>query len=213
MNKILLATTISAAALMTAGCMTTDSDMSSDDGMSTSANSTTTTGTRSAMKTAPMVSKVGGADMFSNRNIIENAVNSPIHTTLVAAVKQAGLVETLSGPGPFTVFAPTDEAFTAVPAATLTALMQPAAKAQLAGILTYHVVPGRVTGADIMAKIKANNGTATYPTASGGTLTFTMGPNGNIEIIGNNGSKAYITQADVMQSNGVIHVVNGVLLP
>lgn len=155
---------------------------------------------------------VGGAEMFPTRNIVENAVNSPIHTTLVAAVKQAGLVETLSGPGPFTVFAPTDDAFGKVPPATVQSLMQPANKAALTKVLTYHVVPGRVTAADLMQRIRAGGGRATINTVEGEPLTFTMSGN-RVMLAGMAGSSAYVTQADVMQSNGVIHVVDGVLLP
>ncbi len=191
----------------------TSTDMNADASV-VGTNASTSASTRMSTSTRPMVamSSVGGAEMFGNRNIIQNAVNSPIHTTLVAAVKQADLVETLSGPGPFTVFAPTDEAFGLIPADTVNALMMPAAKAQLANLLTYHVVPGRITAKDIMAKAKANAGVATYATVQGGTLRFVPQANGTILIEGNRG-KAYVTQADVMQSNGVIHVINGILLP
>ncbi len=172
-----------------------------DDGMSTtagvSANSTV---------------MVGGAAMYPTRNIIQNAVNSNVHTTLVAAVKAAGLVDTLSGPGPFTVFAPTNSAFDALPAGTVDSLLMPANKAKLQKVLTYHVVPGRITAADIAAKIRAGGGTATYTTVEGEPLTFRM--NGSaIVATGVGGGTATVTQADVMQSNGVIHVVNGVVLP
>ena len=189
--------TTAVLALATAGCQS----MSGSDSMPMASASS-----------SAKVSMVGGAEMYPTKNIIENAVNSPIHTTLVAAVKQAGLVDTLSGPGPFTVFAPTDDAFSKVPAASLSSLMEPANKAALTKVLTYHVVPGRITAADLMAKIKAGGGTATYTTVEGEPLTFTMA-NGSVMIAGMGGSSAYVTQADVMQSNGVIHVVNGVLLP
>ena len=172
-----------------------------DDGMSTTAgvNADTTV-------------MVGGAAMYPTRNIIQNAVNSNVHTTLVAAVKQAGLVDTLSGPGPFTVFAPTNSAFDALPAGTVDSLMMPSNKAKLQKVLTYHVVPGRITAADIAAKIRAGGGTATYTTVEGEPLTFRM--NGNaIVATGVGGGTATVTQADVVQSNGVIHVVNGVVLP
>jgi len=172
-----------------------------DDGMSTTASA-------SANSTV----MVGGAAMYPTRNIIQNAVNSNEHTTLVAAVKAAGLVDTLSGPGPFTVFAPTNAAFDALPAGTVDNLLMPSNKAKLQKVLTYHVVPGRITAADIAAKIRAGGGTATYTTVEGEPLTFRM--NGNeIVATGVGGGTATVTQPDVMQSNGVIHVVNGVVLP
>ena len=158
------------------------------------------------------ISYVSGAAMYPTQNIIENAVNSPIHTTLVAAVKQAQLVDTLSGPGPFTVFAPTDQAFSVVPEATVNSLMVDSNRAALQKVLTYHVVPGRITAADLVAMISAGNGTAMVKTVEGEDLTFRM-QGGNVMIMGKGGSAATVTQADVMQSNGVIHVVNGVLLP
>jgi uncharacterized surface protein with fasciclin (FAS1) repeats len=155
---------------------------------------------------------VGGAPMYANKNIIQNAVNSKDHTTLVAAVKAAGLVETLSGPGPFTVFAPTNAAFAKLPAGTVDTLVKPENKAMLTSILTYHVVPGRITAADIAKKAAANKGTATYATVNGGTLSFMkMGKGwGVMDAKGNHGM---ITTANVMQSNGVIHVVDTVLMP
>ena len=158
------------------------------------------------------VAYIDGAAMYSTQNIVQNASNSPIHTTLVAAVKQAQLVDTLSGPGPFTVFAPTDDAFSRVPAATRNSLMMDQNRAMLQSVLTYHVVPGRVTAADLMQRINAGGGTAMVTTVQGEQLTFHM-RDGNVMIMGKNGSSAYVTQADVMQSNGVIHVVNGVLTP
>lgn len=161
---------------------------------------------------AAQTSMVGGAEMFPDKTIVDNAVNSPIHTTLVAAVKQAGLVDTLSGAGPFTVFAPTDTAFAALPAGTVDGLMKPAGKATLSKVLTYHVVPGRLTAADLAAKINAGGGKATLTTVEGEPLTLTSDGT-TITITGMGGSKATVSQADVMQSNGVIHVVDGVLLP
>lgn len=158
------------------------------------------------------VSTVGGAEMFASRNIIENAVNSPIHTTLVSAVKQAQLVDTLSGPGPFTVFAPTDEAFGKVPQSMLNSVMMDENRAMLQGVLTYHVVPGRVTAADLMSRIRAGNGRTMITTVNGDQLTFMM-MNGMVHLMGKNGTMANVTQADVMQSNGIIHVIDGVLLP
>lgn len=187
-----------AGALAMTGCTTADG-MSGGDTMS------------SASSTAD-VSYVGGAAMYPNRNIVQNAQASPIHTTLVKAVVAADLATTLSGPGPFTVFAPTDEAFGKVPSATVNSLMQPAMKSTLAKVLTYHVVPGRITAADIAARIRAGNGTATYTTVAGEALTFSM-MGDRVMLRGMGGSMAHVTQADVMQSNGVIHVVDGVVLP
>ncbi|MEH3085370.1 MAG: fasciclin domain-containing protein [Xylophilus ampelinus] len=155
---------------------------------------------------------VGGAPMYPTRDIVDNAVNSRDHTTLVAAVKAAGLVDTLKGPGPFTVFAPTNAAFAALPAGTVDGLLQPAAKPMLVKVLTYHVVPGRIDAAALGRQIAAGNGRATLATASGGTLVATMrGP--DIVLTDAKGGMARVTTADVYQSNGVIHVVDKVLLP
>jgi uncharacterized surface protein with fasciclin (FAS1) repeats len=155
---------------------------------------------------------VGGAPMYPTKNIVENAVNSKDHTTLVAAVKAAGLVETLQGPGPFTVFAPTNEAFAALPAGTVETLVKPENKETLTKILTYHVVAGKMTAADLMKAIKAGNGSATLKTVSGGTLTA-MAKGKTIELKDEKGGISTVTIADVLQSNGVIHVVNKVLMP
>ena len=155
---------------------------------------------------------VGGAAMLPTKDIIDNAVNSKDHTTLVAAVKAAGLVETLKGKGPFTVFAPTNAAFSALPAGTVDTLLKPENKATLTGVLTYHVVPGRIDAKAIAAKIKAGNGTATYATVQGGTLTFkTAGE--DVTVTDAKGNTAKVTIANVYQSNGVIHVIDKVLLP
>jgi len=155
---------------------------------------------------------VGGAEMYASKNIIENAVNSKDHTTLVAAVKAAGLVDTLSGIGPFTVFAPTNEAFAKLPAGTVDTLLKPENKAQLAAILTYHVVAGRMTAADIMMAIKAGNGTATLTTVQGEPLMASMDGK-HLILTDAKGGHAMVTIANVMQSNGVIHVVDTVLMP
>ena len=155
---------------------------------------------------------VGGAPMYPSKNIVENAVNSKDHTTLVAAVKAAGLVDTLSGPGPFTVFAPTNEAFDKLPKATLESVMKPENKATLTKILTYHVVPGKMTAADLEKAIKDGNGKAKLKTVEGGTLTAEE-KGGKIELVDEKGGTSTVTIADVMQSNGVIHVVNTVLMP
>lgn len=155
---------------------------------------------------------VGGAAMYPTKNIVENAVNSKDHTTLVAAVKAAGLVETLSSAGPFTVFAPTNEAFDKLPAGTVDMLVKPENKATLTKILTYHVVAGKVSAADLMAKIKAGGGKAELNTVSGGVLTAMM-KGKKIYLVDEKGGKSWVTIADVNQSNGVIHVVNAVLMP
>jgi uncharacterized surface protein with fasciclin (FAS1) repeats len=168
----------------------------------------TTTVSAQATKTV----MVGGAPMYPTKNIVENAVNSKDHTTLVAAVKAAGLVETLSSAGPFTVFAPTNEAFNKLPAGTVETLVKPENKATLTKILTYHVVAGRMTAADLMKAIKAGGGKATLKTVQGGTLTAMM-KGKTIELKDEKGGMSTVTIADVMQSNGVIHVVNTVLMP
>lgn len=155
---------------------------------------------------------VGGAAMYPTKTIVENAMNSKDHTTLVAAVKAAGLVETLSGPGPFTVFAPTNAAFAKLPAGTVDTLVKPENKAMLTSILTYHVVPGRITAAQIAANAKAHGGTATYTTVQGGTLSFMKSGTGWM-VMDAKGNHAMITTANVMQSNGVIHVIDTVLMP
>jgi uncharacterized surface protein with fasciclin (FAS1) repeats len=155
---------------------------------------------------------VGGAAMFPAKNIVENAVNSQDHTTLVAAVKAAGLVDTLEGTGPFTVFAPTNEAFDKLPAGTVDTLLKPENKDQLAKILTYHVVAGKVTSKELVKMIKAGHGKASLKTVSGGTLTATI-YGGKVMLTDEKGGMATVTIADVYQSNGVIHVVDTVLLP
>jgi uncharacterized surface protein with fasciclin (FAS1) repeats len=155
---------------------------------------------------------VGGAPMYPSKNIVENAVNSKDHTTLVAAVKAAGLVETLQGKGPFTVFAPTNAAFTKLPSGTVDTLLKPENKSQLTGVLTYHVVAGKMTAQDLVAKVKAGGGKTTLTTVQGAMLTVT--PSGNsLTITDQKGGKSMVTIADVMQSNGVIHVVDSVLIP
>lgn len=188
-SNILKAVPISAA-LMLGGCMTT-SPMAADVGA---------------------ISYVAGAAMYPTKNIIENAVNSPDHTTLVAAVKAAGLVDTLSGAGPFTVFAPTNAAFAKLPAGTVDTLLRPENKATLQSVLTYHVVPGRVTASDLMAMIRAGGGEARLTTVQGGVLTARMAGTG-IVLVDAKGGISNITQSNVMQSNGVIHVIDRVLLP
>jgi len=161
---------------------------------------------------AATVPTVGGAPMYPNRNIVENASQSAEHKTLVAAVTAAGLGETLSGPGPFTVFAPTDAAFGKLPDGTVETLTRPAQKQQLTGILTYHVVPGRVTAAELTRQIEAGGGTATLTTVNGAKLTA-RAAGGGVQLTDAAGGASMVTQADVLQSNGVIHVVDTVLMP
>lgn len=155
---------------------------------------------------------VGGAAMYPARTIVENAVNSRDHTTLVAAVKAADLVATLSGPGPFTVFAPTNAAFAKLPSGTVETLLRPENKAALQSVLTYHVVAGRVGAADLVHMIKAGGGKATLRTVQGGTLTARM-MGGKVVLTDAKGGQATVTQADVFQKNGVIHVTDSVSLP
>ena len=155
---------------------------------------------------------VGGAAMYPSKDIVANAMNSKDHTTLVAAVKAAGLVGTLQGTGPFTVFAPTNAAFGKLPAGTVDTLLKPENKGTLTTVLTYHVVPGRMDAAALMAAIAAGGGRATLKTASGGTLTATMSGS-NVMVTDAKGTSAMVTIANVYQSNGVIHVVDKVLLP
>lgn len=171
----------------------------------------------SASSNAQMAKKektimVGGAAMYPSKNIVENAVNSKDHTTLVAAVKAAGLVETLQSAGPFTVFAPTDAAFNLLPAGTVETLVKPENKEMLTGILTYHVVPGRVSSQDLAKWVKSGNGTYEMTTVQGGKL-WVVSKDGKLWLKDEKGSMTGISIADVHQSNGVIHVVDGVLLP
>ena len=193
-NKFRVSAAMLAMALSLSACTTMNDDM-----MATSA-------------TAGGTVMVGGAAMYPNRNIVENAVNSRDHTTLVAAVKAAGLVDTLSGTGPFTVFAPTNAAFAKLPAGTVDTLLQPANKSMLQSVLTYHVVSGRLTAADLMARIKAGNGRARLTTVQGGTLSASMMGN-KIMLTDAKGGMSHVTLGNVMQSNGVIHVTDGVSIP
>ena len=193
-NNFRVSAAMLAMALSLSACTTMNDDM-----MATSASAGETV-------------MVGGAAMYPNRNIVENAVNSRDHTTLVAAVKAAGLVDTLSGAGPFTGFAPTNAAFAKLPAGTVDTLLQPANKSMLQSVLTYHVVPGRLTAADLMARIKAGNGQARLTTVQGGTLTASMMGN-KIMLTDAKGGMSHVTQGNVMQSNGVIHVTDGVSSP
>ena len=155
---------------------------------------------------------VGGAAMMADKDIIDNAVNSADHTTLVAAVQAAGLVETLKGAGPFTVFAPVNAAFEALPAGTVDTLLMPENKDQLVGVLTYHVIAGKIAAADLVKAIQDAGGTYTAATVQGGELSFMLDGD-MVKITDGAGGVATVTIADVMQSNGVIHVIDKVLLP
>jgi uncharacterized surface protein with fasciclin (FAS1) repeats len=173
-----------------------------------------------AMAAAPLAAQmsektvtVGGAPMYPSKNIIQNAVNSKDHTTLVAAVKAAGLVDTLSGPGPFTVFAPTNAAFAKLPAGTVDNLLKPENKATLTKILTYHVVAGRMTAVNLMKAVKDGEGEAHLKTIAGEDLIVKVAGPGKLTVTDAKGDTANVTIADVLQANGVIHVVDTVLLP
>ncbi len=156
---------------------------------------------------------VGGQAMYPNKDIIDNAVNSADHTTLVSAVKAAGLVETLKGPGPFTVFAPVNSAFDALPKGAVENLLKPENKDALVKVLTYHVVPGKLTASGLIKLIRASGGKANLKTVSGGTLVAMMNGPRNIVIVDEKGDIANIMTYDVIQSNGVIHLIDRVLLP
>ncbi|MDH6165021.1 putative surface protein with fasciclin (FAS1) repeats [Variovorax boronicumulans] len=166
-------------------------------------------GAYSAMASSVMV---GGAPMLPTKDIIDNAVNSKDHSTLVAAVKAAGLVDTLKGPGPFTVFAPTNAAFAKLPAGTVDTLLKPESKNALTGVLTYHVVSGKLDAAELKKEIKAGKGSAELKTVAGGTL-IAKSKGGKITLTDEKGGTAIVTIPNVYQSNGVIHVVDKVLLP
>ncbi|MNK46602.1 Immunogenic protein MPT70 precursor [compost metagenome] len=167
----------------------------------------------SAPFAADMTTMVGGQSMYPSKDIVDNAVNSADHTTLVAAVKAAGLVDTLKGKGPFTVFAPTNAAFGKLPAGTVETLVKPESKATLTKILTYHVVPGKYDFKALAKEIKMHDGKATLPTASGGKLMFAMNGMHNIVVTDEGGNSANISTYDVYQSNGVINVIDSVLMP
>lgn len=167
----------------------------------------------SASSYAQKTVMVGGAAMYPTKNIVQNAVNSKDHTTLVAAVKAAGLVDALQGSGPFTVFAPTNAAFDMLPEGTVETLLKPENKEQLQGVLKYHVVAGKWGADDLKKMIKKNDGKATIETLAGGKLYASLDANGGVWIWDENGGKAMVTIANVYQQNGVIHVVDHVLLP
>ncbi len=156
---------------------------------------------------------VGGKEMYPTKDIIDNAVNSADHTTLVAAVKAAGLVDTLKGPGPFTVFAPTNEAFAKLPAGTVESLLKPENKEMLTKVLTYHVVAGKLSAADLMEKIKEGKGTAELTTVEGGRLWVSLRDGQHIMLKDGKGGTALVTIPNVEQSNGFIHVIDSVVMP
>ncbi|HRE78703.1 MAG TPA: fasciclin domain-containing protein [Flavobacterium sp.] len=169
-------------------------------------------GTSIFAQTKEKTVQVGGAPMYPSKNIVENAVNSKDHTTLVAAVKAAGLVETLQGKGPFTVFAPTNSAFDKLPKGTVETLLKPENLKTLQTVLTYHVLPGKFSAADIIAAVKSGNGKAEFKTVSGGKLYASMSGK-DVILMDENGGKSKVTIADVNQSNGVIHVIDAVVTP
>lgn len=166
-----------------------------------------------AMLAADKNPMVGGQEMFPNKNIVQNAMNSADHTTLVSAVKAAGLVETLESPGPFTVFAPTNEAFAKLPAGTVDNLLKPENQDTLKKVLTYHVVAGKLSASDLMKKIKEGHGTAELTTVEGGKLWAMLHDGKHIMLKDEKGGTALVTIADVNQSNGVIHVIDSVVMP
>ncbi|WP_426040564.1 fasciclin domain-containing protein [Brevundimonas sp. TWP2-3-4b1] len=204
MNTRLLTLTVASAALLgLAACNnTSDADKAATDAAPAE--------TMVPATTDPVV---GGASMSPSDTIVANAAKASNLTTLVSAVQAAGLAETLSGPGPFTVFAPDNAAFEKVPVATREALLAPAGKADLTKILTYHVVPGRLTAADLATQAQANAGKVELTTVQGDTLTVNVNPDGSVTLTDENGGTSRVTQADVLQSNGVVHVIDTVVMP
>ena len=201
-TRILTLTVASAALLGLAACNSGDS-----------AEAPATEAAPAQMAPASTDPVVGGASMSPNDTIVTNAAKASNLTTLVSAVQAADLAGTLSGPGPFTVFAPDNAAFEKVPAATREALMAPAGKADLTRILTYHVVPGRLTAADLATQAQANGGRVELTTVQGGKLTATVNPDGSVTLTDGKGGMSRVTQADVLQSNGVVHVIDTVVMP
>jgi uncharacterized surface protein with fasciclin (FAS1) repeats len=215
MKPSLLAVALLAACTALSACSKPEADAPAADtaAASTDAMATDTASAMADDAAMPVANPmVGGAPMYADKDIIDNAVNSKDHTTLVAAVKAAGLVDTLKGPGPFTVFAPTNAAFDALPAGTVDKLLKPEMKADLTKVLTYHVVPGALDAATLKSQIAAGGGTAKLTTVQGETLTASE-QNGGIALTDSQGNVAMVTTADVMQSNGVIHVIDKVLMP
>ncbi|OYX57438.1 MAG: beta-Ig-H3/fasciclin [Brevundimonas subvibrioides] len=204
MNTRLLTITVASAALL--GLAACNSGAETD-------NAATDAAPAAAMAPATTDPVVGGASMSPSDTIVANAAKASNLTTLVSAVQAAGLAETLSGPGPFTVFAPDNAAFEKVPVATREALLAPAGKADLTKILTYHVVPGRLTAADLATQAQANAGKVELTTVEGDTLTVNVNPDGSVTLTDENGGTSRVTQADVLQSNGVVHVIDTVVMP
>lgn len=211
-NQKLILSTLFAALLFTTSCKKSETAKTNEMEQSATTDSTAMTDSTSMATPSEETKMVGGAEMYPSKNIIENAMNSKDHTTLVAAVKAAGLVETLSGTGPFTVFAPTNAAFDMLPKEAVVSLMKPENQKALAGVLTYHVVSGKVSAADLMKQIKDGNGKATLTTVAGGKLTA-WEKDGKVYLTDEKGGEAMVTIADVNQSNGVIHVIDHVLMP
>lgn len=223
-SKLPFALSLMAGAAALAACSETmaDGDMSSASTTSTSTQMATpapspapTPTPSTGMSTGASASTsvmVGGAPMVATQTIVQNAAKANNLTTLVKAVQAAGLADTLSGAGPFTVFAPTDQAFSALPAGALDSLLAPNAKQQLTTVLTHHVVSGRLDAAAIQSQIEAGGGTAQLSTVSGQPLTATI-VNGNVQLRSSAGSVGFVDQADVPASNGVVHIINGVLIP
>ncbi|MFN3930725.1 MAG: fasciclin domain-containing protein [Brevundimonas sp.] len=197
-QRTLLAAGVAACAILAAACSAAETPAAET--------------TEAAPAPAQEAVMVGGAEMLPDRTIVQNAADSADHTTLVAAVTAARLVETLSGPGPFTVFAPTNAAFAKLPAGTVEGLVEPASKDALTKILTYHVVAGRVTAAQLIEQINAGGGSAALTTVEGGTLTASLRGD-SVILTDETGGVATVTQADVLQSNGVVHVTDTVSMP
>ena len=204
MNTRILTLTVASAALL--GLAACNSGAETDKAATEAAPAET-------MAPASADPVVGGASMSPNDTIVTNAAKASNLTTLVSAVQAAGLGETLSGPGPFTVFAPDNAAFEKVPAATRETLMSPAGKADLTKILTYHVVPGRLTAADLATQAQANGGKVELTTVEGDTLTVNVNADGSVTLTDAKGGSSRVTQADVLQSNGVVHVIDTVVMP
>jgi len=215
MTKTLLTIALGTTAAMIAACggaATNTANTGANTMAKNTASNTMAPANTTASPAADTNPMVGGAPMLKTKDIIDNAVNSKDHTTLVAAVKAAGLVDTLKGAGPFTVFAPTNEAFEKLPKGTVDTLLKPESKKALTGILTYHVVPGKMDAAAIAKGIEEGKGKFAMKTVAGGTLTASM-EGKDVIITDEKGGKSKVTIADVNQSNGVIHVVDTVLMP
>jgi uncharacterized surface protein with fasciclin (FAS1) repeats len=212
MTTLKLGALVALVSMAASGCMNDSMDTKPSVNAQTSASGSATMTAAPPAQMAEKTVMVGGAAMYPSKTIVENAMNSTDHTTLVAAVKAAGLVDTLSGPGPFTVFAPTNAAFAKLPAGAVDGLLKPDMKPMLQKVLTYHVVAGRMTAADISKAIDAGGGKAMLKTVAGGSLTASLSGSA-IVLTDEKGGTSRVTIGDVMQSNGVIHVVDTVLMP